>query len=194
MNLWLLGIRNKISNHFTITSEITFWLIVEWECRHLRVCACVCVCVCISYTWFGLVWNTEVILTFLNWFPKFHFLDPLFLSWYSILALFYLEGWTYFPEACTSGSQPLVCVISKSWLTAEAKNAFWYDSKWIYRKYVGQVSVGSSKKWDISRKTSTSVLLTMPKPFTVWITTNWGKFYKRWEYQTTSPTSWEICM
>ena len=74
MNLWLLGIRNKISNHFTITSEITFWLIVEWECRHLRVCACVCVCVCISYTWFGLVWNTEVILTFLNWFPLIYFL------------------------------------------------------------------------------------------------------------------------
>ena len=31
---------------------------------------------------------------------------------------------------------------------------------------------------------STSALLTMPKPFTVWITTNCGKFFKRWEYQT----------
>ena len=29
---------------------------------------------CISYTWFGLVWNTEVILTFLNWFPLIYFL------------------------------------------------------------------------------------------------------------------------
>ena len=28
----------------------------------------------------------------------------------------------------------------------------------------------------------------------VWITTNCGKFCKRWEYQTTWPTSWEICM
>ena len=28
-------------------------------------------------------------------------------------------------------------------------------------------------------KTSTSALLTMPKPFTVWITTNYGKFFKR---------------
>ena len=28
-------------------------------------------------------------------------------------------------------------------------------------------------------------LLTIPKPFTVWITTNCGKFFKRWEYQTT---------
>ena len=34
----------------------------------------------------------------------------------------------------------------------------------------------------------------MPKPLTVWITTNYGKFFKRWEHQTTLPASWEICM
>ena len=28
---------------------------------------------------------------------------------------------------------------------------------------------------------------------TVWITKNCGKFWKRWEYQTTLPVSWEIC-
>ena len=32
------------------------------------------------------------------------------------------------------------------------------------------------------------------KPLTVWITTNCGKFFMRWEYQTTLPASWEICM
>ena len=32
---------------------------------------------------------------------------------------------------------------------------------------------GSLKKQDSSRKTSTFAFLTMPKPFTVWITTNW---------------------
>ena len=37
-------------------------------------------------------------------------------------------------------------------------------------------------------------LLTMPMPLTVWITTNCGKFWKRWEYQTTWPASWEIRM
>ena len=37
-------------------------------------------------------------------------------------------------------------------------------------------SVGSSKKQESSRKTSISALLTMPKPLTVWITTNCGKF------------------
>ena len=50
------------------------------------------------------------------------------------------------------------------------------------------------KKQENFRKISTSVSLTMPKPLTVWITTNCGKFWKRWEYQTTWPVSWEICM
>ena len=35
---------------------------------------------------------------------------------------------------------------------------------------------------------------TMPKTLTVWITINCGKFFKRWEYQTTWPATWEICM
>ena len=48
-------------------------------------------------------------------------------------------------------------------------------------------SIGSLKKQESSRETSTSPLLTMPKPLTVWITTDCGKFLKRWEYQTTLP-------
>ena len=44
-----------------------------------------------------------------------------------------------------------------------------------------------------NKQTSTSALLTMPKPLTVWITTNYGKLLKRWEYQTTWPVSWNIC-
>ena len=40
------------------------------------------------------------------------------------------------------------------------------------------------------QKKSISALLTMPKPLTVWITINCGKFWKRWEYQTTWPASW----
>ena len=45
-------------------------------------------------------------------------------------------------------------------------------------------SAGSSKKQESSRKTSISALLTIPRPLTVWITINCGKFWKRWEYQT----------
>ena len=66
----------------------------------------------------------------------------------------------------------------------------------------------SSKKQESFRKTSaapakslqscptlsTSALLTTPKPLTIWITANCGKFLKRWEYQMTWPASWEICI
>ena len=55
-------------------------------------------------------------------------------------------------------------------------------------------SAGSWKKQESSRKTSISALLTMPKPLTVWITINCRKFWKRWEYQTTWPASWETYM
>ena len=53
---------------------------------------------------------------------------------------------------------------------------------------------GSSKKQEKSRKTSVSALLIMPKPLTVWITTNCGKFWKIWKYQTIWPAFCEICM
>ena len=38
------------------------------------------------------------------------------------------------------------------------------------------------------------LILIIPKPLTVWISTNCGKFFKRWEYQTAWPASWEIGM
>ena len=50
-------------------------------------------------------------------------------------------------------------------------------------------SAGSWKKQESSRKTSISALLTMPKPLTVWITINYKKFFKRWEYQSIIPAS-----
>ena len=56
---------------------------------------------------------------------------------------------------------------------------------WIIKK---------AKEFQKKKKKSTSVLLTMPKPLTVWITRNCGKFWKRWEYQTTWPASWETCI
>ena len=55
-------------------------------------------------------------------------------------------------------------------------------------------STGSLKEQESSRKISISALLTTPKPLTVWITINCGKFWKKWEYHTTCPASWEICM
>ena len=42
-----------------------------------------------------------------------------------------------------------------------------------------------TKKAREFQKNITSALLTVPKPLTVWITINCGKFFKRWEYHTT---------
>ena len=52
-------------------------------------------------------------------------------------------------------------------------------------------SVGSLKKQESfkRKKKSTSALLTVPKPLTMWITTNHGKFLKSWEYHITLPAS-----
>ena len=55
-------------------------------------------------------------------------------------------------------------------------------------------SAGSPKMQESPRKTSISALLIVPKPLTVWITINCGKFWKRWEYHTTWPASWETYM
>ena len=54
--------------------------------------------------------------------------------------------------------------------------------------------LASSEKQESSQKTSTSAQLTTSKPLTVWITRNCVKFFKRWEYQTTWPASWETYM
>ena len=43
----------------------------------------------------------------------------------------------------------------------------------------------TEKTREFQKKTSISALMTMPKPLTVWITTNCGKFLNTWEHQTT---------
>ena len=63
------------------------------------------------------------------------------------------------------------------------------SSSWIQKKQKNQRSNCqhplSHQKSKSFRKTSTSALSAMPKPLTVLITTNYGKFFKRWKYQTT---------
>ena len=73
--------------------------------------------------------------------------------------------------------------------------AGWYDSSG-FRKGRGTRYQIANICWIMEKarefqKTSISALLTMPKPLTVWITINYGKHFKRWEYQTTWPASWE---
>ena len=82
-------------------------------------------------------------------------------------------------------------------------NSMWTKNFQIYKLYLEMaeepeiklpVSIVSEKKQENSRKTSTTASLTMQKLLIVWITTNCGKFFKRWEYQNTLPASWETCM
>ena len=58
---------------------------------------------------------------------------------------------------------------------------------------IGNIRWIIEKAREFQRKTCISASLTMLKPLIVWITTNCGKFFKRWEYQTTLPASWETC-
>ena len=62
-----------------------------------------------------------------------------------------------------------------------------------FRKGRGTRNQLTNIHWIIEKARVTSALLTTPNHLTVWITINCGKF-KRWEYQTTWPASWEICM
>ena len=78
-------------------------------------------------------------------------------------------------------------------------NSAWTKNLQMFKLVLEKAEDQTANIWWIikkesSRKTSTSALLTRPKPLTVWITTNCGKFLKRQEYQATWPASWEICM
>ena len=74
------------------------------------------------------------------------------------------------------------------------KNIYWQQQIQLFVTLWQPTSIGSLKNQESSKKTSTYALLTTPKPLTVWITTNYGKFLMRWECQTTWTASWETCM
>ena len=98
------------------------------------------------------------------------------------------------PHSCTHLMSPKVMPKILQARLQQLVNCELLDVQAAFRKGRGTeiklpTSIGSSKKQERSRKTSTSALLTRPKPLTVWITTNCGKFFKRWEYQITCPAS-----
>ena len=93
----------------------------------------------------------------------------------------------------------LVRICSKSFkLGLNTVNREFPDVQAGFRKCRGTrdqmvISTRSEGNQGNSRKTSTWASLTMQKQkqklLSVWITTNYGKFLKRWEYQTTLPIS-----
>ena len=110
--------------------------------------------------------------------------------------------WVAFSFSRGSNLGLLHCMWISYWLSHQGSPSIWFilakkKKKWL--KLVLEkaeepeiklpTSAGSQKKQESSRKISISALLTMPKPLTVWITINCGKFWKRWEYQTIWPVS-----
>ena len=62
------------------------------------------------------------------------------------------------------------------------------------RDQIANIPCIIEKAREFQKKISIAALFTMPMPWTVWITINCGEFWKRWEYQTTWPASWETYM
>ena len=82
-------------------------------------------------------------------------------------------------------------------------SSMWTKSFWVYKLGFEEAEepeiklptfVGSCRKQRSSRKTSNAASLSRLKPLTIWIITNCGQFLNRWEYKTTLPVFWEICM
>ena len=90
------------------------------------------------------------------------------------------------PKNVQTATQLLSSHVLAKWCSKFSKPGF--SSMWTMKFQMFKLDleiklptwVGSSKKQESSRKTSTSALLTRPKLLTVWITTNCGKFWKKW--------------
>ena len=94
------------------------------------------------------------------------------------------ECLNYCTIALTSHGSKLMFKILQARLQQNVIHEF-PDVQAGFRKDKDQIAniCWSLKKQEISRKKkSTYALLTMPNPLTLWITTNYGKFLKRWDF------------
>ena len=84
--------------------------------------------------------------------------------------------------------------VAKSWTRlSDWSDLIWSGLQAGFRKGRGTREQIANICW-IIKNARVPEKQTMPKPWTVWITKNCVTFLKRWEYQTTWPASWEICM
>ena len=102
------------------------------------------------------------------------------------------------PHNCTSHTSKVMLKILQARLQQYVNHEL-PDVQAGFRKIRGTRDQIANIWWIIEKttefqKTPTSAFFTMPKPLIVWITANCGKFWKRWEYKTTWPASWEIFM
>ena len=103
------------------------------------------------------------------------------------------------PHNCTYSTCKVMLEILQVGLNSYMNQEF-PDGQAGFRKSRGTRDQIVSIHWiikkgrEFKKKKSTSASLTILKPLTVWITTNCGKFLKRWENQITLLASWETCM
>ena len=79
-----------------------------------------------------------------------------------------------------------------NWGLPEVQAGFRKGTSTTYQ--IANISYIRKKQDNFREKKSTSVALTMLEPLALWITTNYGKFFKWWEYHITLLASWEIRM
>ena len=101
----------------------------------------------------------------------------------------------YITLTFSSGQPPFSifkCPCDHNGLTWPMDNLGWAQSQLIRVLFLLWSLVSIFKVQNIKMKTFFGGELFYP--LTVWTRTNSGNFFKRWEYQTTWPASWEICM
>ena len=115
------------------------------------------------------------------------------ISYLHILKIFYLKGnakecLNYCTTALISHTSKVMLKILQARLQQYMNHEI-PDVQAGFRKGRGARDQIPNIRWIIEKarefQKNISALLTMPKPLTVWITTNCGKFLNRWEYQTT---------
>ena len=104
----------------------------------------------------------------------------------------------YHTIALISHASKVMLKIPQAWLQQSVNHEL-PDVQAGFRKGRGTRDQIANIHWIIKKarefqKNIYFCLLTRPKPLTVWITTSYGKFFKKWEYQTIWPASWEIYM
>ena len=102
--------------------------------------------------------------------------------------------WYWHQNWCNNQTQRLVRDLRNKLMYIWSINLRHKSQKYTLGERIVSLTHSNGKKQESFRKTSISALLTMPKPLTVWIKIICGKFWKRREYQTTWPASWETCM
>ena len=88
---------------------------------------------------------------------------------------------------------PIICTFLTFWYFRNKIHTFLLVSFRLGRDQIANILWIIEKAREF-QKNIYFCFIAMPKPLTVCITINCGKFWKRWEYQTTWPASWEICM